>query len=111
MGYTIWPDGPTGEVLSDVNSERSRQEELKKSGKFFWTCASPDVNDSDKLAVLAEEFGEVSKEVVDAMIERGRYAKETLEQPPHRIAALKLALYKELVQVAAVAVAWAESLR
>ena len=40
MGYTIWPDGKTGDVLSEVNSERNRQEELVRSGKFLFTCAS-----------------------------------------------------------------------
>jgi hypothetical protein len=71
MGYTIWPDSADGDVLSDIHRERSRQEELRAAGKFPWTCASPDVDDSGKLAVLAEEFGEVARAVVESRIDIG----------------------------------------
>ncbi len=97
MSYTIWPDGPIGDALRAVYRERMRQDDLKAAGKFHWTCAdSHGVHNSAKLAVLAEEFGEVSRLVVEELIESKRYDREKL--------------HTELVQVAAVAVAWLEAL-
>lgn len=98
MGYTIWPDGEVGDVLQDVFRERMRQEELKRQGKFKHTCADVMPN-AERLAVLAEEFGEVSRHVCEELI------AERLDT------AERLKLHAELVQVAAVAVAWAEALR
>ena len=97
MGYTIWPDGPTGDALSDVNRERERQEELRRAGKFQWTCAAPEPTPEAKYAVLGEEVGEVARHVTEALID------------PKRLNPAELR--KELIQVAAVAVAWAESLQ
>jgi NTP pyrophosphatase (non-canonical NTP hydrolase) len=97
MGYTIWPDGDTGDVLSLVNKERYRQEQLREEGKFKYTCAArKGLSLSDKLAVLAEEFGEVARHVTEGIIDPKRVNREKLK--------------KELIEVAAVAVAWAESL-
>ena len=104
MGYTIWPDGPTGDVLQQVNAERSRQEELCRSGKFLHTCASETLSDERKLAVLLEEVGEAGKEVVELGIALDK------ARPSSELDAITARLRKELVQVAAVAVAWAESL-
>lgn len=98
-------------IMADVVSERFRQERLCAEGKFTWTCADPSPAPAEKLAVLAEEFGEVAKEVTDTIIELAKYAKENLTHPPHRKAQRAAALYEELIQVAAVATAWAESLR
>lgn len=83
-------------ALEKIIIERQRQELLRMQGKFSWTCASPTVPNSDKLAVLAEEFGEVAREVTEALIDVKRYNSEHL--------------VKELVQVAAVCVAWLEAL-
>ena len=47
-----------GRVIREIVRERERQEELKNSGKFLWTCADPAIANPRKLAVLAEEFGE-----------------------------------------------------
>lgn len=107
MGYTIWPDSPDGDVLSDIHRERLRQEELRLKGKFKWTCSVSAQNaydltdmvplgDAAKLAVLAEEFGEVSKLVVEAVISENRRDIKKLRE--------------ELMQVASVAVAWCEAL-
>lgn len=101
MSYTIWPDGKTGDVLEEVYRERNRQQELKAKGKFKWTCDSPSQSDARKLTVLAEEFGEVSREVCDSMI-----ADDKGEPGGMHLVRLR----KELIQVAAVAVAWAEAL-
>lgn len=58
------------------------------------------MNDYERLAVLAEEFGEVAREVLTG--EGRRLARDTVGTPE--------ALRKEVIQVAAVAVAWAEYL-
>lgn len=95
----------TGDVLLEVASERARQEELQRSGRFPWTCArvyapysnAPGIHFEQgeripqpaKLAVLAEEFGEVARAVCECDMKN---------------------LREELIQVAAVAVAWAESM-
>ena len=97
MGYTIWPDGPTGEAVEAVYRERGRQEDLCAAGKFPHTCASRDgLTNPQKLAVLAEEFGEVAKHVTEEVISADRLNREKLRA--------------ELIQVAAVAVAWSEAL-
>lgn len=88
-------------VLLEVGSERLRQEERCEAklaeGLNWHSCASPLLADGDKLAVLVEEVGEVAKECCDM-----RADGETPEA--------RLRLRTELIQVAAVATAWAESL-
>jgi hypothetical protein len=90
-------------VMLEVIRERFRQEDLKVEGKFRWTCA--DVRDPngvvicnpDRLTVLAEEFGEVSHVVCDEMTHGSLPDDEDK-------------LRTELIQVAAVAVAWVEAI-
>lgn len=77
-------------VWDDVTNERYRQEKLRLSGKFSDTLASHHIASAEKLAVLAEEFGEVAREVC----ELGSYEN----------------MRKELVQVAACCVAWCEAI-
>ena len=79
----------THDVLIDVAAERLRQEGLKASGKFPATCADP-IPDGAKLAILMEEVGEVARAIND------RQSRDELRA--------------ELVQVAAVAVAWLEAM-
>lgn len=99
-------------VLDEVASERMRQEQLKATGKFLWTCADNEafrqkvlaaVTEPEKLAVLGEEFGEVCKEVVEEVIATDRMS-------PSRAFECRLKLRKELLEVAACCVAWVESL-
>lgn len=110
-------------ILLSVQNERARQEELKTNGKFTYTCADSDIPYSECLAVLAEEFGEVSREVTEHIISTRKYAADTklrtydarreehlAVMPPHREEYFRQHLLKELVQVAAVAVAWCERL-
>lgn len=59
-------------------------------GKFEFTASDPGISNSLKLPILIEEVGEVAKCINESM------SKDELE--------------KELTQVAAVAVAWLESL-
>lgn len=87
------------EVLADIVAERDRQEakcaEKRDEGLDWLTCASTKLPAEEKLAVLMEEVGEVARELCDARAER---------RPP--TANLRV----ELIQVAAIATAWAESL-
>jgi|GEM_PF-2507250 len=83
-------------ILDDVSAERERQEHLKAMGKFPHTPADPGaLTAPESLAVLAEEFGEVAMLVADAVTGRPL-------DPGN--------LREELIQVAAVCVAWVEGL-
>lgn len=92
---------PTARVLDAVWNERKRQARLQAEGRFQHTLSDvlPPVKEAFKLAVLAEEFGEVAREVC----ELGSNGKR--ERAKHLAR-----LYEELVQVAAVAVAWCEAI-
>lgn len=94
-------------LLKAIVDERIRQEELKLKGKFYWTCADKRgeaaqtlseqaMIDACRFAVLAEEFGEVSRHINEQIISNIRY------QPRE--------LMKELIQTAAVALAWCEAI-
>jgi hypothetical protein len=96
-------EAKTEKALADIYKERLRQEDLVRIGKFAWTCSNPSIEDEKKLAVLAEEFGEVSKEVMEMLICRDR---GTFEELPAMWARLRT----ELVQVGAVCAAWAAAL-
>lgn len=81
-------------VLDLVASERGRQERLAAEGKHAYSCADPRMTDAEVLTVLAEEVGEAAHEVNEGIGE-GRSVDK------HR-------LMKELIQIAAVSVGWAE---
>lgn len=85
-------------ILDDVLEERKRQERLVAVGKFKETCASPHMIDSDRFLVLAEEYAEVTTLVTAKAFDR---------EPPMDY---RRKLRDELVQVAAVAVAWIEAI-
>lgn len=79
------------DVYAAIDAERERQAD-KWGGPHDWgsgDCSSPAVDDSTKVMVLAEECGEVARAVLDLDADATR---------------------TELVQVAAVAVAWLEAL-
>ena len=79
------------DVYAIIDDERARQS-LKWGQPHRWgvgDCSSPNVDRTVKAAVLSEECGEVSRAVLDA---------------DHA------GLRRELVQVAAVAVAWLEGM-
>lgn len=93
----------TATVLGRVAEERARQEQRKADGRFKFTCADPGpgaMTNAEKLTVLVEEVGEVAREVLTQ--DGRRLARDSV--------GTREALRDELVQVAAVAVAWAESL-
>jgi NTP pyrophosphatase (non-canonical NTP hydrolase) len=93
MGYEIIESG----VVRDVKAEMVRQAQLKREGRFKHTPRDTDIPDTLKLAMLLEECGEVSR----ATLARAKVVQET--EQDH-------SLKKELVQVAAIAIAWAEAL-
>ncbi len=90
-----------GTILFEIRAERIRQDELKAAGKFKMTCADPDMTDLRALSVLAEEFGEVSREVNE---------KEASEPGTLKFLEHKRKLREELIQMAAVCLAWVEKL-
>lgn len=81
-------------AVDAIVEERHRQNKLKADGKFAYTCADVIVGEhritsADKLAILAEEFGEVARAVCEGD---------------------RVNLREELTQVAAVCLAWLEAL-
>lgn len=79
-------------VLAEIERERKRQEQLHGNR----TAAHPEsMDDGHRLAILTEEVGEVAKEICEA---------------PKRGEASDGLMREELVQVAAVAVAWIEAI-
>lgn len=83
-------------VLIEVAEERTRQE--AKHG--LNTAAHPEsMTDGLRLAILAEEVGEAAKAMIEWDVPDGMTPPEGEE-----------ALRSELVQVAAVAVAWIEAI-
>lgn len=87
---------PREDVLADISTERNRQEALKLNGRFRFTCADLEMSDAECCLVLMEEVGEVSRAILEQM---------TLANDRHHGE-----LRKELIQVAAVCVAWVEAL-
>jgi hypothetical protein len=85
------------DVCGLVHAERDRQNALFAEGKLPFTCASRTADAKRKLRVLVEEIGEVA-EAID-MLEGSRNTKAAAAH-----------LIDELIQVAAVCVAWLESL-
>jgi hypothetical protein len=87
-------------VLERIWFERLNQRDLLKAGKIPFDCASPIVDANRKLRVLVEEVGEVA-EALD-LLEPAVVAVEIKKRKAH--------LRDELTQVAAVAIAWLESM-
>lgn len=85
-------------VQTAINAERDRQDELFRTGKILYNCASRTVDPSRKLRVLIEEIGEVAEAI------------DMLEQTKSRRHATGDHFCTELIQVAAVSVAWLESI-
>jgi hypothetical protein len=91
-------DNATWAALLDVYAERRRQDRLRDEGRFAATLADKDaLLLGEKLAVITEEIGECARCVLSMC----GLVQEELEVEDLR---------KELVQVAALACAWIESL-
>lgn len=83
-------------IFALIFNERERQERLKAEGKLQFTCADPQMLSSEKYLVLAEEVGEVARAVLNLQ----NYSRDY----PADLSSVK----EELIQAAAVAVAWLE---
>jgi len=89
-------------VVRHVLDERARQEQLRRDGKFHATCATlgPEAMTTfECFTVLGEEVGEVARAVLE------------YSSPKADTHVTKQRLYQELIQVAAVSLAWASRLR
>jgi hypothetical protein len=84
------------DIVERIADERLRQRELFTARKISFTCTSPVVGWPRKFRVLAEEIGEVAEAI------------DLLEASP-RSKTAKKHFVTELIQVAAVLVAWLES--
>jgi NTP pyrophosphatase (non-canonical NTP hydrolase) len=94
----------THNIFALVIEERKRQDRLMALGKFAFTCADKDgLTNAEKLTVLIEETGEVAR----AILNLSQLASDALLK--NRVVC-EYKLQEELIQVAAVAVAWLESL-
>lgn len=83
-------------ALREVRTERYRQEQLKHEGRFRYTCADKELTNAERAVILGEEFGEACRAVLEAGdVVNDKHGAQ---------------LRKELIQVAAVAVAWIEAL-
>ena len=84
-------------VYWSIAIERLRQEQDVREGKFL-SCADPRVSNVQRLAVLAEEFGDVAREACDQMA----------------VGAITVAsdekMRADLISTAAVCVAWVEAI-
>lgn len=97
----IWKNTPAMlNVFALIAQERIRQRELFHQGKITFDVASPIPDANRKLRVLTEEIGAVAQELEKLEAARDRRALKFITED----------LREELVQVAAVAVAWLESL-
>jgi hypothetical protein len=83
-------------AYASILKERAHQMQLYRDGEILFDCSSPDVDPKRKHRALVEELGEVA-EAVDMVDDQD-------------ITMRRRHLYKELIQVAAIAVAWLESL-
>jgi len=89
-------------VLERIWLERLRQQELLRSGKLAWTCATARIAHEMKLCVLTEELGELAQ-AIDTYRQpaTGKDREKTVRRRAERIR-------DELTQVAACAIAWLE---
>ena len=118
FGWDGGGDGPIGlteaqwNVVRLIAKERDHQDALVRRGKFSWNCSFDGAPYSEKLAVLMEEVGEVAREVVEHIITRDKYAADPAlkTMPPHREEYFRGRIKGELIQIAAVCVAWVEHL-
>lgn len=88
-------------ILAEVIQERVRQETLRIEGVFAHTLNEPDYTMSQKLATLTEELGEISRVIQNIECMRLKQEGQQLYLP---------SLRNELLQLAALSVAWLEGL-
>jgi hypothetical protein len=89
------------DIFADIVRERERQEKLVAEGRHPFSCADPSISGAEKARVAGEEYGEVCK---------ASYEMDNSEVLPKIHAHHRDNLREELIQLAAVAVAWLESI-
>lgn len=88
-------------ALTLIAAERARQETLKAQGRFEFTAGDDGPTNADRLTWLAEELGEIAKEVTSQPDDgRGTLTHDT--------AGSVAGLRTEITQLAAICVAWLE---
>lgn len=104
----IWMFGGSNPRHEDavlaIIDERRRQDQLKAEGRFKHTCADAEMSNYQRHTCLSEEVGEVAEAILtlDGLAQaRARGLKVGDEGHLH--------LREELVQVAAICLAWLES--
>ena len=107
LGFTFgWlMHGGVQMPFDKISDERDRQDRSFVEGKFSFNCASRVADGVRKLRVLMEEVGEVAQAVND--IEECSVAPNPCRK---HLPKLRRHLISELVQVAAVCMAWLESM-
>lgn len=88
-------------ILLAISEERDRQDNLKAQGKFRYSCADPEPTDAWRFTVLGEEVGEVARELNESSVFHCEHADPSDDTK----------LESELIQVAAVCVAWLERIQ
>lgn len=88
-------------IIADVLRERDRQDQLKASGRFQFTCADPELIDTQRLAILLEEVGETGRAILNRI--------GLSHDLPHGVLG-RGQLRTELVQVMAICLAWVEGM-
>ena len=86
------PEAAIQTAAQEIIAEVHRQDTLARAGKFDGTHIMPGGTDLQRLTVLAEEVGEASIEVCKGITVGGQVRRPGLRT--------------ELIQVAAVALAW-----
>lgn len=92
------------DAVRAIVAERRRQDKLKSEGRFRYTCADQEMGNHERHTCLSEEVGEVAEAILtlDGLAcARARGLKVGDEGD--------VQLREELVQVAAICLAWLES--
>jgi hypothetical protein len=79
MGYVIWPNGPRGDALEAVN-----REVLRATEKFPSWPTDP----LHALAVVGEEFGELTQAVVEHTYEPEKSSLDDVRKEAIQLAAM-----------------------
>ena len=95
-------------ILEKIWLERLRQKQLVREGRIGFACDSPVVSHDRKLRVLTEELGEIARAI--DRIENCDPLRRPRAELSDASARARKNLCAELTQVAAVAIAWLESL-
>jgi hypothetical protein len=114
------------ELFYDILDERLRQEKLAEQGRFKFTAANPALLNTERLPMLIEEIGEVARQVqqqpdsglmpvtyagnFDTYAASGGRSGKAMAMALEDDAGTVHGLRKELVQTAAICVAWIEAL-